>query len=35
MKFHNDTLNSTGTRGQNPFFSTLGAGAENSTGVNF
>ena len=35
VKFHNDTLNSKGTRGQKPFFCILGAGADNSNGVNF
>ena len=35
VKFHNDTPNSKGTREQKPFFCTLGAGADNSTGVNF
>ena len=35
MKFHHDTPNSNGTRGQKPFFVHRGAGADNSKGVNF
>ena len=35
MKFHHDTPNSKGTRGHKTIFCTLGAGADNSNGVNF
>ena len=35
VKFHNVTPNNKGTRGQKPFFCTLGAGTDNSNGVNF
>ena len=35
VKFHIDTPDSKGTKGQKTFFCTLGAGADNSNGVNF
>ena len=34
VKFHHDTPDSKGTRDQNPFL-YIGAGADNSSGVNF